>query len=80
MLFSGPLHVWRDTSSRSRGEVNTTPNEYTYNTKSLRISLHRHIDYDKDVWLVTCHSVGLERRHLKQKDALKAQVEAIKVV
>ncbi len=44
------------------------------------IVIHRHMDYEPDVWLCSVSDLEIEKHVLKAKDVPAAQVEAVKFV
>jgi hypothetical protein len=55
---------------------------YTLVTKTLcrGLSIHRHMEYPADVWLLSAWEIGMEKIELKSKDIEAAQAEAEKIV
>lgn len=74
-----PLNVWRDTSSRDQSG-RCYSESYEYQTKNLRLSIHRHRDYPPDQWFVSCYEVGANRLQLQPKALDDVQGEARKMI
>ena len=71
---------WKDTSSWSKSDSEETrlvPKSWTINFNEFRLVVHRHIDYDKDEWLVTCYPGLFRQSVLKNKEIDLAKIEAI---
>lgn len=68
---------WKDTSSYGQGDKERIPTAWGLNADGIRISVHRHIHYPKDVWLLSCHNLGVSLQELKSKDIEGAKAEAI---
>ena len=45
--------------------------------KYLKISVHRHIDFEKDEWLCSCYQLQVINKLLKSKNIISAKNEAI---
>jgi hypothetical protein len=56
------------------------PRTWTFEGKVLHAMVHRHIHFEKDQWLLTCHHVQIERRLLENKDTVKALEEAADIL
>lgn len=75
--------TWQDTTSYSRGERGTIePKEWTLETETLRITIHRHMHHAKDAWVLTVvikSSRGrlIDVEPLAGKTRNSAQTEAI---
>lgn len=50
---------------------------WQYQTKSMVILVHHHVEENPEKWFLTCHAVGIVRRPLASKDAEEARVEAL---
>lgn len=74
---------WQDATIYSRGDKTREPSTWhhivRYKGGYLNISVHRHIDFPKDVWLLTCHSFFIKHQ-LKNKNINKAKREALRKV
>lgn len=46
--------TWKDTSSFRQGDTQRIPNTFRANVGKLRLTVHRHIHYDKNDWLLSC--------------------------
>jgi len=69
---------WEDDTSYSRSETNRVPAVWGLKTKTMRISVHRHIHYPPDMWLCSC---GLfDKLALESKDIDAAKAEALRKV
>lgn len=71
---------WKDTSSYSRDDKIRIPSCFELSISSLGIRVHRHIDYPKHVWLLTCHEISINRYQLKSSESGNAQKEALEIV
>ena len=71
---------WKDVSSYSRGDEQKIPNDWQLITRSLRINVHRHKDYDSDMWLLSCYDVAKIQMPLRCKNINYAKKEAIELV
>jgi hypothetical protein len=69
--------IWKDVTGYSQSDTVRTPRNFELKTKYLRINVHRHINWPKDVWLLSCHQLGMECREMKEVSIERAQVEAI---
>jgi hypothetical protein len=58
------------------GEVTVWESEGT----AVRISVHQHIAYPKDAWLLTCRNAPFDCHQLKAKDIDAAKREAVSLV
>jgi len=81
-------NVWKDVSSYSRQtpQEERVPDQWDYETPSMRISVHRHIHYEPDQWLMSVRGrgagprVSVDMQPLKNKDADQAKAEALTVL
>jgi hypothetical protein len=71
---------WKDETTYSRDAKEKIPSVWRLGDKTLRISLHRHIYYEPDQWLLSCYHIGLKEKVLKSKDLEKAKKEALAIV
>jgi hypothetical protein len=72
--------AWKDTSSWSRGEQDRSePKSMELRTESLRLSLHRHMDYGRN-WLVSCYSIGIDNFDLGDIPLEEAKHKAVLAV
>ena len=69
---------WEDTTSYSRGG-DREPRVWSLKCGKLSISVHRHIHYDKDVWLLSCDPF-YHLRQLITKDIEVAKTQAVELV
>jgi len=69
------MNEWYDDSSYRRGS-DADPISFRFLTKSLEISVHRHIDHTPDTWLVSCRQIEMSRVVLDNTDAHLARGEA----
>jgi hypothetical protein len=53
---------WKNITSYSQRDTDRTPKTWEARFGKLRVCVTRHIDYPKDVWLLRCHDLGLERQ------------------
>ena len=70
---------WEDKTSYSRGDKDRTPRIWRLKTKHMGISVHRHVCYEPDVWLLSS-TLYYDCYTLKNKDAEKAKEEALTLV
>lgn len=70
------MKPWEDTTSYSRGG-DRTPRSWTTYVGSFRITIHRHIDYEPDVWLVSTVPDVLYKMPLASKNVEAAKVQAV---
>lgn len=68
---------WKDTTSYRQGERDGEPREWTLRTEHLRVTVHHHMHYPPDQWLVSCHELNIEMMELKSKEVEKAKEEAL---
>ena len=45
--------------------------------QNIIVSVHGHIDYPKDTWLVSCYPLGISKVGLNNKELEKAKIEAL---
>lgn len=72
-------HGWKDTSSYSQSDKERVPHEFTYQTKNLRIIVHRKLHLD-GLWFLSCYELGLQDRELEAVEAVKAKKEGLDYV
>jgi hypothetical protein len=70
------MKSWKDITTYSRGETERIPRIWEIEACGIRISVHRHIHYPKDTWLLTCLPF-FDCRELSSKDVELAKQEAI---
>lgn len=46
----------------------------------ISISVHRHVAYPEDTWLMDCYGLGIGMRELASKDITEAKCQAIAIV
>lgn len=68
---------WENVSEYSHGDKERKPNCFLFDTSFLQIKIHRHRDYPKDHWVVSCFTIGVDSVHLNHKDTEKAKLEAL---
>lgn len=78
---------WTDATSYSRSEHPGDRVARSWQTRigtgahQIRISVHRHIDYPPDTWLVSVYGlIDIDRRMLAAKDVEGAQGEALELM
>jgi hypothetical protein len=71
--------AWKDTSSFSQSDKDRTPNQFTYQTKSLRIIIHRRMHMG-DLWFWSCYEIGKRDREMLAVTVEQAQKEALRDV
>jgi len=70
---------WNDVTTYSRNETVRIPRTWRADFGRLRITVTRNIHYAPDVWVVTCHKLGIEQE-LQATNLHAAATEAIEVV
>jgi hypothetical protein len=70
---------WKNISSFSRDDTDRTPNAWEAHAGGLRIVVHRHIHFPKDVWLLST-TPFFDRKQLTSKSIEEAKEEAVKLV
>ena len=64
---------WKDRGSR----INLTePGSSELRLAHFRLSIHRHIDYPKDVWFMSCHGL-FSMAPARSKRLARVKVEAV---
>lgn len=72
---------WKDETSYSQNDKERIPSVWRCQIGLARISVHRHMHYEPDQWLLTAHGIlSIERHLLKNKDLFRAQIEALRTV
>ena len=71
---------WKDTTSYSRSDNERIPRSWQIKSGSLIITIHRHRDYDPDIWLVSCYELSISQHKLKNKELNQAKNEALLIV
>jgi hypothetical protein len=71
--------LWKDASSYSKSDTDRSPNCWVAKAGNLRLTLHRHIHYPKDTWLLSC-APFFDKRVLLSKDIVEAKSEALSLV
>lgn len=70
---------WQDASSCSRGDKERIPTIWHLSECRICISVHRHIHYPKDMWLLTCEPF-FDKYELPNKDIEDAKKLALDLV
>jgi hypothetical protein len=71
---------WKDVSSYSRGDKERVPDIWEIgDRKTVRVCVHRHIHYPKDMWLLTCLP-WFDKQEIPEKDIDKAKDIALMMV
>ena len=70
---------WKDTSSYSKSDKERIPTSWCFYAGEIRISVHRHIYYDEDTWLLSCDPF-FNKYELPHKDIEKAKRTALDLV
>jgi hypothetical protein len=70
---------WKDDSEYSRGDKNGEPRHWTLQLPFIIITVHRHIHYEPDKWLMSCVQLGFNKRELFAKDSVHAREEALDI-
>jgi hypothetical protein len=70
---------WKDKTSYSQGDTIRIPSIWEISGDFVRITVHRHIHYNADDWLLSSNT-GYDRHVLKSKELKEAQFEAINMV
>jgi hypothetical protein len=66
---------WKNVTSYSQGDKERKPRTWEARFGGLRIVVTRHMDYEKDQWVLRCHDLHLERL-LASKDVKEAACQA----
>jgi hypothetical protein len=72
-------NYWKDTTSFSQREKDRAPRTWQRWDGLLRMTVHRHIHYPPDRWLLSCDP-WFDKRELSSVDATKAKAEAVELV
>jgi len=73
--------VWEDTTSHSQSDKERIPAEWTLYTLGIRMTIHRHIYEEPDLWFLSVSgSVRLDKVPLRNKDITKAQRESLSMI
>ena len=74
-------YKWADTTTYSRGDKERTPRVLSLSFKELNceITVHRHV-YFPDTWVLSCKSIGVDKRDLATNDLEEAKNKAIELV
>ena len=70
---------WKNITSYSQSDKDRTPRTWEAAFGKTRIVVTRHIDYEKDQWIMRCHALTLERL-LASKDINEAACQAKAIV
>lgn len=70
---------WKDTSHFSGGDVNRVPNEFTIESRRIKIVLHHYVG-NGEAWFVSSYPDLVRQRQLFATDIESAKVEALCVV
>ena len=71
--------TWKDVSSYSQSDKERVPNCFRASAGGIVVTVHRHIHYAKDDWLMTCDP-WFSQALLESKSADDAKAEAIQKV
>lgn len=73
---------WEDITTYCQGEVGDArvPRVWEFRTEHLSVRVHRHRDYLDTDWLLSCHSIGVEKHLLHFQDLGEAQAQALDFV
>lgn len=71
---------WKDTSSYSQTDKVRIPNCWDIQVGAFCVTVHHHIHYPKDTWLVSCRGLDVSQVPLNSKDISQAQPEALKYI
>ena len=74
------MNEWKDEERYSKKEENFVLKSSELKTKSMRITIHHHIAFEADRWLLTCYDLDIKCFALESKDADLAKEEAIEVI
>lgn len=67
---------WNDTTSYSQREIIRIPRVLEIKVGSLVVIVHRHIDHESDIWVLTC-APWFNKTPLKHKELEAAKAEAL---
>jgi hypothetical protein len=70
---------WKDETSYTQGDKERIPRSWVRWDGLLRVTVHRHIHYPPDQWLLSC-APWFDKRELESKDADAAKDEAVTLV
>lgn len=68
---------WTDTTSFSQGEKNRTPRVWTTRLGPFRLTVHRHIHYPKEQWLMSTAQMLFDCEQLASPDIEEAKCQAV---
>lgn len=71
---------WKDVSSYSQRDAVRSPSNYELKSKFIRVHVHRHTDWPKDAWLLSCDQLGVIRYDLRETNLQDAQDKAILLI
>ncbi len=74
------INAWLHGKTQVAGvdRTSTAPrNTWTTHIGRFRLVVHRHIDYDPDQWLASCHPSVLDKVPLASKDIAEAKCQAV---
>jgi len=66
------MKKWKDKNESYKSDVIISSEiKYSY----FRLSVHRHIQYESDAWLASCHPI-FSAREMKSKNLNEAKIQA----
>jgi hypothetical protein len=71
---------WKDTSSFSQNDKDRTPREWTAKVGLFRVTVHHHMHYEPDAWLLSTVPDLFERQELGSTEIEKAKAQALALV
>jgi len=74
------MDEWKDITTYSQGDKERIPSVYEFTIGGFRVAIHRHMDYEKDRWLVSCDALRINKIKLSNKDIEKAKLEGLQFV
>ena len=71
--------LWKDATTYSRGETDRNPRVWTANVGRLKMTVHRHIHYPKNVWLLSCDPL-FDCHQLESPEELMAKRQSAELI
>jgi hypothetical protein len=65
---------WKDTSDRQRGTI------WDLQLPHIRVTVHRFYGMPPELWFLSCHNIGIEKKQLEAQQLEEAKTEAIAYV
>jgi hypothetical protein len=71
---------WKDTTSYSQSDRKRVPRVWSTNVGMLQVSVHRHIDFDPEQWLLSTVPALFEKVALASGEFALAKAQALALV